>query len=130
MATVAGTGSVAHLWRGRIAAQQASGESIRAWCRGNGCHEHSFYWWRAKLGLSPVRRSRRQGVRSLEFAKLVVADPVAEQVEPPAVSDVEPIRLTLAGGRELVLPATMRVEQVARLVHAIESTGAANEGTS
>jgi hypothetical protein len=32
----------------------------------------------------------------------------------------EPMRLTLAGGRELALPASMPVEQVAHLLRAIE----------
>jgi hypothetical protein len=32
----------------------------------------------------------------------------------------EPIRLSLAGGRALMLPASMPVEQIARLVCAIE----------
>jgi hypothetical protein len=36
-------------------------------------------------------------------------------------SIVEPLRLRFSGGRELILPASMPIEQVARLVHAIES---------
>ena len=52
----------------------------------------------------------------------VVAEAVAERVEP--------IRLTLVGGRELILPGSMSVEQVAQLVHAIESTATTNEGAA
>jgi len=44
----------ANHWRERIAAQQASGQSIRGWCKINGCAEHAFYWWRARLKLQPA----------------------------------------------------------------------------
>jgi len=37
-------------------------------------------------------------------------------------STAEPLRLRLAGERELILPASMPLEQVAKLVHAIEGT--------
>lgn len=107
--------ATAHVWRERIVAQQAGGQSIRAWCRENGCHEHSFYWWRARLGLSPVagkRRWRPRSVKPIGFAGFVV--------EPPVTSSADPIRLSLLGGRELSLPALMPVEQIARLVRAIE----------
>lgn len=43
----------ANVWQERVVAQQASGQAVRAWRRANGCPEHGFYWWRAKLGLSP-----------------------------------------------------------------------------
>ena len=102
----------AELWRERIEAQRASGMSIRAWCRDNDVHEHGFYWWRTRLGLSPagVRRRRSLDVRSVKFAELVVT--------PPVIS--EPIRLRLSRDRELILPAGMPMADVAALVRAIE----------
>src|SRR5690349_14160660 len=51
--------TAADKWRERVKAQQGSGQSIRAWCREHGCHEHAFYWWRCRLGLSPVGAKRR-----------------------------------------------------------------------
>jgi hypothetical protein len=115
------------LWRERIEKQQACGESIRAWCRVNGCHEHSFYGWRLRLGLSPrPARLRRRKPRPA-FAEVVIDErcgsKAAELVEPPAASDVEPMRLGLLGGRELVLPASMSDERVAALICMIESRG-------
>jgi len=101
----------AEAWRQRITSQQASGQSIRSWCRDNGQHEHAFYWWRARLGLSPnaaaKRRPKHRPAKTIKFAEVVV-------------NRVEPMCLRLGGGRELVLPASMDVEQVARLVRAIE----------
>jgi hypothetical protein len=49
----AAVSGMADAWRQRIAAHRASGQSIRAWCRDNNHHEHAFYRWRSRLGLSP-----------------------------------------------------------------------------
>lgn len=100
-------------WRDRIAVQQSSGQSIRAWCRQNNHHEHAFYWWRSRLGLSPrlaAKRSRRGESRRIKFAQLVVDRAV-----------VESMCLHLGGGRELILPASMPVEQVGALIRALEA---------
>jgi hypothetical protein len=107
-ATLNGT---AEAWRERIASQQVSGQSIRAWCRDNSQHEHAFYWWRARLGLSPKaavkRRPNRQPAKVIKFAEVVV-------------NRAEPIYLRLGGGRELVLPASMPAQHIAQLIRAIE----------
>ena len=98
-------------WRERIAAQRDSGLSIRAWCTDNGYGEHLFYSWRAKLGLRPHK---------------VVLEPVASPVESIPFAEVvigaaaQPLCLKLAGGRELMLPASMPIEQVAKLLRLVE----------
>jgi hypothetical protein len=106
------TSSPADTWRERIVAQQAGGQSIRAWCRDNGCHEHSFYWWRVRLNLSPVgvKRRRRSSSKPITFTEVTVGRPTAE-----------PMCLRLARGRELLLPASMPVEKIAGLVGLIEA---------
>ncbi len=119
--------SAAETWRERISAQQAGGQSIRALCKENGWQEHAFYWWRSRLGLSPrsvVRRRRRRMVRP-GFAEVVVGRTAVTQ---PAVlagqraAGIEPIHLRLCGGRELVLPVSMPLEQLAKLVVLIEAS--------
>jgi len=117
-------GATAEIWRERIAAQQAGGRSIRALCKEHGWHEHAFYWWRSRLGLSPVsviRRGRRPKMPA-GFAEVVVDRPAAavSLVGSMTASTVEPIRLCLLGGRELVLPASMSDQRVAALVGLIE----------
>jgi len=115
-----GTKSLAaQTWGERIAAQQAGGHSIRALCKEKGWHEHAFYWWRARLGLSPQSVVRRHRGRIVQggFAEVVVDRPVAE---PFAAGVAEPIYLRLGGGRELVLPVSMPLEQVAKLAGLIE----------
>jgi transposase len=43
-------------WRQRIAEQERSGLSARRFCKEQGLGEHSFYWWRKRLGKQePVR---------------------------------------------------------------------------
>jgi transposase-like protein len=103
----------AEVWRERVVAQQASGQAVRAWCRQHGCHEHGFYWWRAKLGLSPTpiaaRRQRRRS-RPVAFTEVMIERSAAE-----------PIVLRLPGGRELLLPPSMPVTRLAELLRAIEA---------
>jgi hypothetical protein len=89
-------------WRERIAAQRISGQTIRAWCRDHHQHEHAFYWWRARLGLSA---GRQRPAQPLGFAQVIVNQPTAE-----------PVRLRLAGERELIFPAAMPLEQMAKLI--------------
>lgn len=36
-------------WRERIAAQERSGLTVRAYCKEQDLHEHSFYGWRQRL---------------------------------------------------------------------------------
>jgi hypothetical protein len=108
----------ADAWRRRIDDQRASGQSVRAWCKANGAQEGSFYWWRARLDLSPGKRRLRRPLRSAKAKPTPLA--FAQVVVHP--STAEPLRLRFAGQRELILPASMSIEQVARLVHAIEAT--------
>jgi hypothetical protein len=107
----AAVNGTADAWRHRIAAHHASGQSIRAWCRDNNQHEHAFYWWRSRLGLSPKPGVKRQGRRvdRLKFTEVVVARSVTE-----------PICFRLGSGRELILPPSTPVESIAQLVRAIE----------
>jgi hypothetical protein len=105
----------ADAWRRRIDNQRSSGQSVRAWCKANDSQEASFYWWRARLGLSPKKRRTSKPAEAkptpLAFAQVVVHP-----------SSADPLRLRLAGERELILPASMPLELVAKLVRAIEAT--------
>ena len=111
----------ARLWRERVMTQQASGQRVRTWCRENGCHEHSFHWWRARLGLSPVACKGVDPVTPVGFARVVVKSGESGAGMNPA----DPIRVSLIGGREVILPLSMPVERIARLLRAIE--GASSE---
>jgi hypothetical protein len=107
----------AEAWRRRIDNQRTSGQSVRAWCEANDAQEGSFYWWRARLGLSPGKRRLRRLLRPAEAKPTPLA--FAQVLVHP--STAEPLRLRLAGERELILPVSMPIEQVAKLIHAIEA---------
>jgi len=82
------------LWRRRIAQQETSGQSIRAYCRGRDLPEHAFFGWRQRL--------RKQSA-PVKFA-LVETKPAAEAAVP--------IELILASGDRLRIPtdaATLRL---------------------
>jgi len=75
------------LWRQRIAQQESSGQSIRAYCRGRGLREHAFYGWRQRL---------RKQAAPVKFA-LVETQPTEAEPAPP-------IELMLASGDRLRIP--------------------------
>lgn len=60
-------------WRQRIAEQESSGQSIRAYCRERGLPEHAFYGWRQRL--------RKQSA-PVKFA-LVETKPTEAETAPP-----------------------------------------------
>ncbi len=83
------------LWRQKIAAQEKSGQSVRAFCSERGLGEHSFYRWRQRFQKenTPVR-----------FALV--------ETEPAIKAKPHPIELMLASGDHLRIPgdaATLRL---------------------
>ena len=86
--------SKADTWRRHIDDQRVSGQSVRAWCKVNDAQECSFYWWRAKLGLSPGKRRLRRPLRSAEAKPTPLA--FAQVVVHP--STAEPLRFRFSGG--------------------------------
>ena len=122
--------ALAESWRERILAQRASGLSIRGWCREHGVGEYLFYGLRRRLNLSPVVREGHCKKTSPVVLSPGFAEVVA-RVEPPTgvlrtlarsieLPTSDALRLRLGGSRELLLPATMEIDQVARLIRAIE----------
>ena len=75
------------LWRQRIAEQESSGQTIRAYCGERGLKESAFYGWRGRL------RKRNTPVR---FA-LVESK--------PSMETAAPIELLLASGDRLRIPS-------------------------
>jgi Transposase len=76
------------LWRQRIAQQEASGQSIRGYCRDHRLSEHSFYLWRKQLG------KPSNSARPVSFALVEAARP-----------SQAPIELILVSGETVRIPA-------------------------
>jgi hypothetical protein len=74
------------LWRQRIAQQETSSQSVRAFCRKQGLTEAAFYAWRQRLR----KESTRVGFALVETK--------------PASESVVPIELILASGDRLRIP--------------------------
>jgi transposase-like protein len=71
------------LWQRIISDQEASGQSVRAFCRQHGHKEHSFYMWRKRL--------RKPG--AMRFALVETNQAVRAMME-----------VVLAGGEKLRIP--------------------------
>ena len=106
-----------HAWRQHFKQFAGSGQSVRQFCAAHQLTETAFYFWRSEIRRRDQQASSRRGhtklrsTRPVGFARVLV--------ESPAASDT--LRLRLNGGRELLLPASMAPEQVARLMLALET---------
>jgi transposase-like protein len=99
-------------WRDVLAKQAASGLSVRAFCGQEQVKESALYAWRRTLR----GRDATSGVPLEEPFVPVLLTQRATQ-EPS-------IELELAGGRVLRLPASISLERLAALVHALEARAA------
>ena len=82
------------VWGERIAQQEKSGESIRAFCKRHDLKEHAFYGWRQRLRTKPP----------VTFA-------LVETIETKAAPEAAMIELILGHGDRLRIPndeATLR----------------------
>lgn len=101
-------------WRDALKRFAASGQSVREFCAARQLTETAFYFWRNEIR----RRDGQMGIRQkqpLTFARVLVQEPEPTIAEPG-------LRLRLDNGRELLLPASWPVAQLAALVRAIEAT--------
>ena len=100
-------------WRQIIESQDASGLSVRAFCRQEGIHETRFYSW---------RRTLRDESAAGQVAAVDAFVP-ASISERPAAPPCEPIVIELGTGPTLRLPAATTATWVAELIIALNSRG-------
>jgi len=110
-------------WRLLIEAQATSGLGVKEYCRQQRLTPSCFYRWRrfltgktgaASAWANPKRR------RSRAINGFAAVQMVEDKSEPRSLPG-EPIRLLLAGGRELILPVSMPARRLAELLMALES---------
>jgi putative transposase len=81
-------------WNKLIAEQEASGQTIRAFCEEHGVGDHSFYYWRKRLQKSaPVQFALLKTVASAAPLELILAN--GEQLRIRNGVDVATFRLVL-----------------------------------
>lgn len=100
-------------WRDVLTRQAASGLSVRAFCGQEQVKESALYAWRRTL--LERERPAEQAPRRAAFV------PVQLAATPHGATSIE---MALAGGRVLRLPASISMERLAELVHALEARAA------
>ena len=110
-------------WRDVLARQAGSSLSVLAFCRREGVPDSAFYTWRRKIKVWDQESSNRTGTytrlpRRPDFLP-VVLHPSDAQSQPPDRAG-ESIAIELRGGRVMRLPASLRVNQIAAIVQALE----------
>jgi hypothetical protein len=95
-------------WRGLIAEQERSGESVAGFASSRGLCAATIYWWRSRL--------RRQAQR--DALDLVPIEITTSAMRPPPSS--ESFELELANGRRLRVPASFDADALARLISVVE----------
>ncbi|HEX4794032.1 MAG TPA: hypothetical protein VH370_09580 [Humisphaera sp.] len=115
---------LAELWQQRIAQQRQGVLSVAQFCKLNGLSRHSFYRWRRRFAFDAAAGSDAAACLAEDSPSAsggLASSASAGGFAAVLVSlGVEPLRLKLAGGRELILPASMPPESIARLVREIE----------
>lgn len=100
------------IWKQRIARQRRSGLSVAAFCRQEGCSQHSFYAWTRRL-----REVERAPLRSSLFV------PLELPVSPPPRG----VRIELPRGVTMTLPADASGDVLAAIIQAVISTTSPQE---
>ncbi|HSZ56309.1 MAG TPA: hypothetical protein VK797_11650 [Tepidisphaeraceae bacterium] len=109
----------AQQWQALVEAQPSSGLGVGDYCDRHQLSASCFYRWRRCLSEAGGARSpwcRRQ--RSAPSPEGFAAVRVVQDRQPGVGGEV--IRLTLCGGRELILPASTPVRRLVELVMALE----------
>ena len=84
-------------WSNLIGEQEASGQTIRAFCQEQGVEDHCFYYWRKRLQKSePVEFALLKAVASAAPLELILAN--GEQLRIPNGVDAAYALILLAGG--------------------------------
>lgn len=105
-----------HFWRRLLKDFAASRQSVREFCAARRLKESALYFWRAEIqrrdGQARAPRARSTP-RPIAFTRVLV--------QPPQPAGAENgLRLRLKSGRELLLPGSWPLEQLAAMVRAIE----------
>ena len=97
-------------WRGLLAEQQASGQSIAGFCRERALPVWQFYEWRKRL------RAKTEPFVAVE----VVASEPAPLPTPPTPMSSAPIEIRLRGGRSVLVGPDFEASHLQRLLQVLE----------
>ncbi len=67
-------------WYDAIVARNASGLTVRDWCRENGVNETSYYYWLKKIRSEALETHDAENETNLTFVPMLQANPVSEMI--------------------------------------------------
>jgi len=110
-------------WRQRIADQQRSGESVRAFCRKNRLTEASFYRWRKEIRLRDRKTADNLTPPAAPptLAPVVVIDEPHGKATPQSISPTS-IEIVLTDGTTVRVPPGSTREQLETVFAVLEPT--------
>jgi transposase-like protein len=97
-------------WRGLIAEQKESGQSVAAFCRRRGVREALYYYWKKQL----------QKVGRTQFVELQVAKPDLSQRQSVSAQGAT-IEVRLGNGRSLMVAPEFKADHLRALLAVLES---------
>ena len=97
-------------WRGWLAEQKQSGQSVAVFCRERGVREWQFYEWRKRL------RAKTEPFVAVEL----VASQTTEAATPPAAVPSVPIEIRVSRGRSLLVGPNFEAAHLRRLLQVLE----------
>lgn len=97
-------------WRGLLAAQKESGQSIVAFCRERGLREWQFHEWKKRL---------RPPTESFVAVELVATVPTVVAV-PVTPAPVTPLEVRLRSGRSVLVGSDFEASHLRRLLQVLE----------
>ena len=98
-------------WRGLLAEQKKSGQSVAAFCRERGLRDGQFYDWKKRL---------RQAVAEPFVAVELVTSQTVEAATLSAAAPSVPIEIRLSRGRSLLVGPDFEVAHLRRLLQVLE----------
>jgi hypothetical protein len=101
-------------WRGLIAEQRGSGQSIGVFCRERGLREWRFYEWKKRL--------RPAEAEPFVAVEVVSSEPLPVPT-PPAPAPSPPLEIRLSRGRSLLVGPDFEAGHLQRLLRVLESEG-------
>ena len=101
-------------WRGLLAEQRESGNSIAGFCRDRGLPVWQFYEWKKRL--------RQAETASFVAVELVASQTAAAVITPAAVQSA-PIEIRLRSGRRLLVGPDCETDHLRRLLAVLEQEG-------
>jgi hypothetical protein len=100
-------------WRALIAEQQASGQSVAAFCRERGLRDGPFYEWKKRL-----QRAEASPFVAVEIAP--AETPAVPSPLPVAPTSSMPIEIRLRYGRTLLVGPDFEANHLRRLLQVLE----------